>query len=539
MTLFLFYNSFKEKINDLLLKNNIREVDQAFNLIKKLINETDTSYPMLDTIDDIARFDPNPDQLMVKLLYVLSYMYKKNDFWVKIFTLVYEFTSILLSYQDDKCLRKERKDDTLFDHICNFSYKRSYITTSYRMGIDKSFKLDKGGNAIIFLEKFLSDRHEIDVVTKVPNKFSKFMFFEAFVNIVIINKILQNKPSASLVPTYGITIESDMIESYIIALTQKSIPSITLTDFIYSDKFTLQKVKKILLSVFTTLQLVYDYESYKVIHNDLSTNNILVNEDGENCWIIDWGYASFTSNGERYNRTIETYYDKVVFISGLYDLCFLLDNIYYFCNRISKKLKELKVESVEVESVEVKKYESDIKKYESIMFWIHDIINKLVDENINIFSTFKDRDHFDRNLTFYDILKRHENDLTHKENIKLLEKFTYKFIISRLNEIYKEEEVKSRNNIGKRKNSEALVDEVNAKSRRYMSMFRVKSNKVQVKKSKVKKSKVKKSNVKKSNVKKTDVKKSNVKKTDVKKSNVKKTDVKKSNIKKTDVKKTK
>ena len=534
MTLFLFYNSFKEKINDLLLKNNIREVDQAFNLIKKLINETDTSYPMLDTIDDIARFDPNPDQLMVKLLYVLSYMYKKNDFWVKIFTLVYEFTSILLSYQDDKCLRKERKDDTLFDHICNFSYKRSYITTSYRMGIDKSFKLDKGGNAIIFLEKFLSDRHEIDVVTKVPNKFSKFMFFEAFVNIVIINKILQNKPSASLVPTYGITIESDMIESYIIALTQKSIPSITLTDFIYSDKFTLQKVKKILLSVFTTLQLVYDYESYKVIHNDLSTNNILVNEDGENCWIIDWGYASFTSNGERYNRTIETYYDKVVFISGLYDLCFLLDNIYYFCNRISKKLKELKVESVEVESVEVKKYESDIKKYESIMFWIHDIINKLVDENINIFSTFKDRDHFDRNLTFYDILKRHENDLTHKENIKLLEKFTYKFIISRLNEIYKEEEVKSRNNIGKRKNSEALVDEVNAKSRRYMSMFRVKSNKVQVKKSKVKKS-----NVKKSNVKKTDVKKSNVKKTDVKKSNVKKTDVKKSNIKKTDVKKTK
>ena len=299
-----------------------------------------------------------------------------------------------------------------------------------------------------------------------------------------------------------------------------------MTDFIYSDKFTLQKVKKILLSVFTTLQLVYDYESYKVIHNDLSTNNILVNEDGENCWIIDWGYASFTSNGERYNRTIETYYDKVVFISGLYDLCFLLDKIYYFCNRISKKLKELKVESVEVK--DIKKYESDIKKYESIMFWIHDIINKLVDENINIFSTFKDRDHFDRNLTFYDILKRHENDLTHKENIKLLEKFTYKFIISRLNEIYEEEEVKSRNNIGKRKNPEVpevlvLVDEVNAaKSRRRMSMFRVKSNKVQVKKSKVKKS-----NVKKSNVKKTDVKKSNVKKTDVKKSNIKKTDVKK------------
>ena len=91
MTLFLFYNSFKEKIKDLLLKNNIREVDQAFNLIKELINETDTSYPMLDTIDDIARFDRNPDQLMVKLLYVLSYMYKNDDFWVKIFTLVYEF----------------------------------------------------------------------------------------------------------------------------------------------------------------------------------------------------------------------------------------------------------------------------------------------------------------------------------------------------------------------------------------------------------------------------------------------------------------
>jgi hypothetical protein len=199
------------------------------------------------------------------------------------------------------------------------------------------------------------------------------------------------------------------------------------------------------------------------------------------------------------------------------------------------------VESVEVK--DIKKYESDIKKYESIMFWIHDIINKLVDENINIFSTFKDRDHFDRNLTFYDILKRHENDLTHKENIKLLEKFTYKFIISRLNEIYEEEEVKSRNNIGKRKNPEVpevlvLVDEVNAaKSRRRMSMFRVKSNKVQVKKSKVKKSNVKKSNVKKTDVKKSNVKKSNVKKTDVKKSNVKKTDVKKSNVKKTDVKK--
>ena len=115
-------------------------------------------------------------------------------------------------------------------------------------------------------------------------------------------------------------------------IVQKALSNvISLRELVEDPDLPLDTFLRIFVKVFYTLEQLQN-GPYKVTHSDLHTKNILVTRDGSNVWIIDWGMASFTLDGQRFKQFIErdyqySYPDEVDLLSGVYDMNFFLCNM--------------------------------------------------------------------------------------------------------------------------------------------------------------------------------------------------------------------
>ena len=346
--------------------NTIEEIQTIFDRIERIVPDGLTRPVRADTIfrhfEGFFLEDNNYNGVrlvrQLHLLYTLLKSYPgEND-------LLLPFVSKLISYQDDNCFENRRNEGTtLADAMCHFS-KNYKVAPLYKSGEFDDNRINGslvngrpqvGSNSVngtIYAQTFTSDplRPEsirYHVITKVPEKHIAETLYEAFVNIVIINNYIERNPGVNLplVPTFGIFMcpiyldyddcqicidknngtYSQVNGNYLMITQKNMIGSITFADYLSKPYSTLGNVKKIFFKVINMLNMLQD-GPYRLIHGDLHTSNILVSsdEDAAECWIIDWGMASFSIRGQRKRNWLEKRYDDTI-CTGAYDVFFLLE----------------------------------------------------------------------------------------------------------------------------------------------------------------------------------------------------------------------
>ena len=367
----------------------------------------------------------------------------------------------LTYYQDDECLSGERSGNTLNDMICKMTlaYKPNPSTKSELLqnstllldtDTDKLVipPLASGENGEIYkhtLNKQPFDRDTI--VTKVSQELSIDTLKEAVVNMCIINDYLEKHPNAPLVPTYGFflcnqekvspgqpAIICSIVEGHPVEdgprlfIVQKHMEgTITLDAYINSSSASLERVQQILVRVLRTL-IDLQNGPFKLSHGDLFSKNILVTPDGLKCWIIDWGYASFTLNRTRYLGFSEMEYNTQsnLIISGACDIYFLLGSLRYTTNQDIKEWSGSK--------------RSDLFDR---CFLAKEVFNGAISPiayNTKVGEDYGKSLYFVYAKWLYRALIYVEShstsgDLLHKENIRLLNKYTYAYLFDQLKEI--------------------------------------------------------------------------------------------------------
>jgi hypothetical protein len=248
---------------------------------------------------------------------------------------------------------KGDSDLTLDDIMCNFS--TAYVPEP--VAVEEMKKngelvndkpiLGKGHNGIIVDSGLFKGN---PLITKLLIRNTGYFIYEIIVNMIIINNILlSGKASRHLVPTYGlfkcpkkVTYKQDYkitackqgegSDSYF--LVQQKIKGKTLGSFLAT--LTVDRLKNILVQILSTL-IILEESEYKLNHNDLHTNNIMI-DDSDNAYIIDMGLASFQYDGkfvvQSENQTIYLGDTKPVSLGAIYDIYKLFKDIINRCHHL-------------------------------------------------------------------------------------------------------------------------------------------------------------------------------------------------------------
>jgi hypothetical protein len=270
----------------------------------------------------------------------------------------------LTYYHDDTCLSRSRNDGrTLKDMICKMTlaYKPNPITeaelaqnATLMLNNDTEQKsvlpFNIGKNGYVYKHTLNTPTHLFHgdtLITKASKTFNLNTLKEAVVNMCIINDYLEKNPYAPLVPTYGFFLcEQEQVSAgepvricsvrkergdgkkRVFIVQRYMEGTITLKEYVNLPTATLERVQQILVRVLRTL-IHLQNGPFNVYHGDLHAENILVTPDGLRCWIIDWGYASFTIEGFRYGGETEVEYTegKEFINTGAIDIYFLLGTL--------------------------------------------------------------------------------------------------------------------------------------------------------------------------------------------------------------------
>jgi len=247
---------------------------------------------------------------------------------------------------------KGDSDLTLDDIMCNFSTAyvpepvAEQMETNGQLVNDKPI-LGKGVNGIIVDSGVFEGN---PLVTKISIINTGYFIYEIIVNMIIINNILlSGKASRNLVPTYGLfkcpkkvshkkdykitaCKQGEGSESYF--LVQQKIKGKTLRSVI--STLTVDRLKNILVQILSTL-IILEESEYKLNHNDLHTNNIMI-DDSDNAYIIDMGLASFRYGGkfvvQSENQRIYLGDTEPVSLGAIYDIYFLFRDIINICHHL-------------------------------------------------------------------------------------------------------------------------------------------------------------------------------------------------------------
>jgi hypothetical protein len=385
-------------------------------------------------------FRQNETEELLKLFRGESPLYKNNNmFYNK--DLYEKLISKLTTYHDDACLRGERSSgNRLVDKICEFTlaYKPNPQTVG-ELEIDGSLVNGKQriGNESVNGSNFMSPFHGENIVTKVSKHFTPTILNETFVNMVIINEYLEAYPDAPFVPTYGFflcpegpngevcsTYQSDKQNH--LYISQKMLDDvISFGDYLQQeDGVSVPQMVSLLVKILIALDNIHRFKSYKLVHSDLHTGNILVKRDGSQFWIIDWGMSSFTVNGKRFTNFQEDEYtncrntSSVVcgkegdtqtqtlgpIISGAYDVFDLFSSI------------------------------SNIFYGTPIQPWISYIMS-------NLFTYYKNNNtlihsnEYQKSWLYFELTRLTETEYARKENHKILQSQTYHSLLQHIYQI--------------------------------------------------------------------------------------------------------
>jgi len=257
---------------------------------------------------------------------------------------------------------REAKDDsdlTLDDIMCNFS--TAYVPEP--VAVEEMKKngelvngrdiLGKGYNGIIVDSGLFKGNPLIPLITKLPIRTMGYFIYEIIVNMIIINKILlSGKALHHLVPTYGlfkcpkkVTSVPNSVKACILGvgsesyfLVQQKIKGQTLDSFLRTSLTldTVHLLKDKLVQILSTL-IILEESEYNLIHNDLHTQNIMIDYSG-NAYIIDMGVASFKFRDrfvvQSENQAIYLGDTEHVSLGAICDIHYLFTDIIRTCYRL-------------------------------------------------------------------------------------------------------------------------------------------------------------------------------------------------------------
>jgi serine/threonine protein kinase len=266
-----------------------------------------------------------------------------------------------------------------------------------------------------------TDFQGIPIVTKTFfNKENRYNIVEIFVSFVLLNTILLLNPKLcnNLVPTYGIfccthNYENKKLKSICDSdgpkfyhMVQKRIDGKPFYDILYTN-ITVSNIQTILKGIFSTLFELNKY--YSISHNDLHSDNILIDKDF-NPYLIDFGFASFKigsryyySNNDEYN--IKTYSGKDM-KSGIRD----------FLNVTRSIIKK----SIDKDIIE---YIKGIEKK---------VLDQLLETPKRKFhkSKYKNYQYIYQTLQIIESsLNEEDREIVHSHNLKTLKRITYRYIL--------------------------------------------------------------------------------------------------------------
>lgn len=266
--------------------------------------------------------------------------------------------------------------DTLQNLICNFIVMHTPLPDKKNA---QFIVFDKNLGGGVYGDVYDSGMFEmVPIITKCPKVFETDSVQEIFLNIVVINSMLMKYPwlRHHLVPTFGIFIcghtyeeikkgkakgkgkgkgkgakkadaensvkklvsVCDTDEKPNIHLVQQKIKGKTLYDFLESKKVSLLWVKKCLLHLLKAL-IVLEKSEYNVYHRDLHGSNIMIDDETEMPFILDFGISSFQL------KTVEAsfcFYDEIRYDgkrvkSAANDVNKLMRTFYYFTKNTNIK----------------------------------------------------------------------------------------------------------------------------------------------------------------------------------------------------------
>lgn len=347
--------------------------------------------------------------------------------------------------QTKKCITDEESLPTKLERmLCYFSlhYPIEPDVTNKQF-VKASNKLAKGVYGQVYESGTVKG---IDLVTKSQFVFNEESIHEIFVNFVIINTLLLTKKTDNLVPSYGLficphfSIYNDKDKRHKkeivgicqdnthydhtvsdrkpnVHLIQQRVNGVSLSDMLLDGKLTLPQFKKIIRKVLDVM-VVLETSPYKLYHNDLHSNNILVSENLEP-YVIDFGFSSFEIDHKHIfnnNHEPEYEYSKTHRIkSGAYDVMFLLDT----CRR----------------DANVYKKHSTISEYCTSRLNLLFFDTYWQDNNVYLL----EESITTKQYYLYDVLTKVESRLSpvnraivHRYNTKLLSIMTYKWLRSQL-----------------------------------------------------------------------------------------------------------
>ena len=400
----------------------------------------------------------------------------------------------LLEYLDDKCTTGNRTSMNDNDIICriHFKYQPNPVDMSEKIIngslVNRKIPISKGRNGFVYEDLF----DGLPIINKAVNEDQLEInqnLQEAVINMSIINKFLIANPKVfpSLVPTYGfflckqlqtpndlqICTVPDSGVSYLNIIQKKIENTIPFNDFILTAIATLDILQKILSKII--IQLIHLQESgYQLYHGDLHGDNILVTQDGSQCWIIDWGQAGFTINGKRYKGIGQDDYQypfkdlrNVPINTGAVDIYFLLEiltdsyheNVRHWAIDMKRRLftelcpfKKLEFD-ISLGAYKKRNIKSeDTASIQSETYQFNSTINSNNDIEIGCFWLY----YFLKEMEeFGDDKDRLE---LHKENVSLLNQYTYRVLFGAM--IQLDKNWQSPFSLPARKTLETIVQEV-------------------------------------------------------------------------------
>jgi serine/threonine protein kinase len=304
------------------------------------------------------------DQKLFKEFTERAHYDAHDQFLIK---LIIKFITTVI--QNKKCITDENSLSTKLEKmLCYFSLHYPIEPDpSNRQFVKTSNKLAKGVYGQVYRSGTVKG---VNLVTKSQFIFNEESIHEIFVNFVIINTLLLAKKTSHLVPSYGLficphfTIHNDKVKYYRkevvgicednthyehtvsdkkpnVHLIQERVDGRLLSDMLSDGKLTLPQFKQIIRKVLDTM-VILETSPYKLYHNDLHSNNIIVSPALEP-YVIDFGFSSFEideiNHKHIFNNNYEPEYgySKTYRIkSGAYDVMFLLDTCRRDANSYQK-----------------------------------------------------------------------------------------------------------------------------------------------------------------------------------------------------------
>jgi serine/threonine protein kinase len=206
----------------------------------------------------------------------------------------------------------------------------------------------------------------------------------------------------------------------------------TFYDFIEKDGVTLDVILSIIKKLCDTL--INLQEEHELCHYDLHGSNILVSSDGSKCYIIDWGRASFTIEGERYmgysDERYQGRYEKDDIVTGAVDIYFLLNGIRFTAkNRHIRQWAKYMRRHL---------FSNVFYKTTNEFITNDDMTNVNVDEKTNAKGELIiNNQYFDEAPWLFNFLgsiesKHAQRNEIHRLNVKALNKLTYRFLYDKM-----------------------------------------------------------------------------------------------------------